>query len=155
MYHFKTFRSEDWFWITNETEIRALASDVDKAINIVVEPWRRLFPFSVWPVVVSGGCHERDTGYEAFNGGEYPWRDGWVDQLVEDFTKEKGELDGSWFSTLSFSDITVVIFGRFGPIVLEFEGGKMAVTVCYDKENKDDEQVLLDRFAAEFERLET
>lgn len=152
MYRFKTFRSEDWFWITNEKEIRSLCADVDKAINIVVDPWRRLFPFSVWPIVVSGGCHERDTGYEAFSGGEYPWRDGWVEKLVEDFNKEKNELDGSWFNKLNFSDIIVIIFGRFGPIVLEFEDGEMAVTVCYD--DKEEERNLLDRFAEAFERTE-
>ena len=152
MYHFKTFRSEDWFWITNEQEIRALAADVDKAINIIVEPWERRYPFSVWPIVVSGGCHERDTGYEAFNGGEYPWREGWTDKLVEDFNREKGDLDGGWFSTLNFSTMIVVIMGYDGPIVLEFERGEMAVTVRYDDEEEERDQ--LDRLAEEFELVE-
>ena len=151
MYHFKTFRSDDWFWITNEKEIRALAADVDKAINIVVEPWRYC-PYSVWPIVISGGCHERDTGYEAFSGGEYPWQDGWVESLVKDFNREKGQLDGGWFNTLNFSTIVVVIMGYDGPIVLEFEDGEMAVTVAYDDKMK--EQELLNRFAEAFEKVE-
>ena len=154
MYHYKTYRSEDWFWITNETEIRALAADVDKAINIIVEPWESLFPFSVWPIVVEGGCHERDTGYEAFSGGEYPWRSDWVEKLVEDFNKEKKALDGGWFNKLNFAIITVIIIGYDGPIVLQFKDGEMAVTISYDEDDKGKEQNLLGKLEEAFEKAE-
>ena len=59
MYRFKTFRPEDWFWITNEKEIRELSAYVEKAIQIVLGTWDRWSPSPVWPIVVSGGCHER------------------------------------------------------------------------------------------------
>ena len=52
MYKFKTYCSEDGLWFTNEEEIRALAADVDKAINIIVKPWEHLVPYTVWPIVV-------------------------------------------------------------------------------------------------------
>ena len=98
--------------------------------------------------VVNGGCHERDTGYEAFSGGEYPWREGWVEKLIEDYEKEEDELDGTWFNTLNFDEITVIIMGCYGPIVLQFYRGEMIVTVSYD--NKEKEQVLLSKFEEAF-----
>lgn len=148
MYRFKTFRPEDWFWITNEKEIKSLCADVEKAIQIVLGTWNRWSPSSVWPIVVSGGCHERDTGYETFSGGEYPWREGWVEKLIEDYEKEEDELDGTWFNTLNFDEITVIIMGCYGPIVLQFYRGEMIVTVSYD--NKEKEQVLLSKFEEAF-----
>ncbi len=52
---------ESRFWVENEEEIRALAEDVNKAIEIVVRRWRSLWPFAIFPIDVSGGCHEPDT----------------------------------------------------------------------------------------------
>ncbi len=100
MYKYKVFMPESRFWVEKEEEIRALAEDVNKAIEIVVRRWRSLWPFAIFPIDVSGGCHERDTGYEAFSGGSYPFYDrsterSWVDCLTEDFRKEEKEkLDG-------------------------------------------------------------
>lgn len=48
MYHFKISRPENWWMkagMETEEDIRTVAADVDKAINIIVEPWRRLYPF--------------------------------------------------------------------------------------------------------------
>ena len=150
MYRFNCFRSEDWFWIRTEEDIRALAADVDKAINIVLGTYDRWSSCSVWPIVVCGGCHERETGYEAFSGGEYPWRDGWVENLLKDFKAEEADLDGGWFCYLNFDEIIVNIMGYYGPIVLQFYRGEMIVTVSYDDDHKDKERELLEKFEEAF-----
>ena len=154
MDRYKVFKPESWFWIENEKEIRALADDVNKAIDIVVKGWRRLWPYEVYPIDVSGGCHERDTGYETFSGGSYPYDDwdnsSWVDLLVDDFKKEEEQLDGGWFNTLNFDTIRVMIVGRHGPIVLTFRRGEMSVTVRYDDNYKDEEKALLAEFEQTF-----
>ena len=157
MDRYKVFKPESWFWIENEKEIRALAEDVNKAIDIVVRRWRRLWPYTIYPIDVSGGCHERDTSYEMFSGGSYPLYDRdtdktWVDMLVDDFRKEEERLDGCWFSILCFDTITVVIIGHRGPVVLTFYRGEMAVTICYDDEYKAEEKELLDEFERVFGR---
>ena len=156
MFKYKVFKPESWFWIENEDEIRALAEDVNKAIDIVVEGWRQLWPYTIYPVDVSGGCHERDTGYEEFSGGSYAFYDdeanqSWVDKLVEDFHREeKIKLDGCWFTVLCFDTIRVMIVGRRGPIVLSFSSGEMAVTISYDEAYKDEQRALLEAFENTF-----
>lgn len=154
MYRFKTFRSEDWFWITNEKEIRSLCADVDKAIHIAIGTFDRWSPYSVWPIVVGGGCHERDTGYETFSGGEYPWHEGWVEKLLMDFKEQEAQLKGSWFSYLNFDEIIVVVMGYYGPIILQFYRGEMIVTVSYDDDDKEKEQELLAKFEESFGKSE-
>ena len=150
MKRYKVFKPESWFWIENEEEIRALAKDVDKAIEIVVKRWRYLWPYTIYPIDVSGGCHERETGYEEFSGGSYPYNPSWVDELVKDFKKEEAKLYGTWFHTLCFDTIQVVIVGRRGPVVLTFYRGEMTVTIRYDDEYKDEEDALLDEFEQVF-----
>ena len=73
MYKYKVFMPESRFWVEKEEEIRALAEDVNKAIEIVVRRWRSLWPFAIFPIDVSGGCHERDTGYllQAHTAADY------------------------------------------------------------------------------------
>ncbi len=155
MYKYKVFTSENGLWVENEKEIRTLGANVNKAIEIVIKKWKRLSPYSVYPIDVSGGCHERDTGYETFSGGFYPYYGGtdctWIDMLVDDFKKEAEEkLDGTWFTTLNFATIRVMIVGRYGPIVLTFRRGEMAVTICYDEEYKNEETALLNEFEQVF-----
>ena len=154
MYRYNCFRSEDWFWIRTEEEIRALSADVDKAINIVLGTYDRWSSCSVWPIVVGGGCHERDTGYETFSGGEYPWREGWVEYLLKDFKEEEADLDGGWFCYLNFDEMIVNIMGYYGPIVLQFYRGEMIVTVSYDDDHKEKEQELLEKFEEAFGKAE-
>ena len=55
MYKYKVFKPESRFWVEKEEEIRALAEDVNKAIEIVVRRWRSLWPFAIFPIDVSGG----------------------------------------------------------------------------------------------------
>ena len=156
MYKYKVFMPESRFWVEKEEEIRALAEDVNKAIEIVVRRWRSLWPFAIFPIDVSGGCHERDTGYEAFSGGSYPFYDrsterSWVDCLTEDLRKEEKEkLDGCWYTVLNFETVTVLITGHRGPVVLTFRRGEMAVTICYDDEYKGEEKELLNEFEQVF-----
>ncbi len=154
MYRYNVYRPKSWFWIENEEEIRALAEDVNKAIEIVRKVWPH-YSYSVGPVFVSGGCHERDTGYEMFSGGVYPIKkhstgQSWEDLLVEDFNKEKEALDGWWYNTLNFDKISVHIDSPRGPIMLEFYRGEMLVTICYDEDEKDKERELLAEFEREF-----
>ena len=156
MYKYKVFKPGSWFWVEKEKEIWALAEDVNKAIEIVVKRWRGLWPFTIYPIDVSGGCHERDTGYEAFSGGSYLFYDhgtdsSWVERLIQDFRKEEKEkLDGCWYSTLSFDTITVLITGPRGPVVLVFRRGEMAVTISYDDEYKAEEIEMLNEFEQVF-----
>lgn len=153
MYRFKTYESKDSPWIEDEEEIRALAEDVNKAIDIVVKGWRGYCPFWIYPIDVSGGVHERDTGYEEFSGGRYAFdlddKGAWVDKLVEDFNAEKAKLKGTWFSNLTFDRIDVIIMGCYGPVVLTFQRRQVEVTVCYDEEYKYREKAML----SEFERV--
>ncbi len=153
MYRYKVYDSKTG-WIESAEDIRKLAKDVNKAIQILEDHWK-YYSYSIDPVQAFGGVHERETGYEAFSGGSYPvidWktRRSWVTALIRDFQKEEAALDGSWFNTLSFDTIRVIFSSPKGPIVLDFHRGEMAVTICFDELYKDKEREILSKFEEAF-----
>jgi len=143
MYFFKAFQT-DVPWITSVREIKDLAATAEKAIDIVCEEFK-YYPCRVDSVSISGGIHERDTGFESFASRKYPYRDGeksWSGLLAEDFSKEEDELirsTGGYFSTLNFSSVMITLLLTGEPVVLHLtRWGNLEVMLPWEKgEHKD------------------
>ena len=153
MYRYKVYNPKTG-WMESVEDIRNLAKDVNKAIQILIDQWK-YDSFFIYPISVFGGVHERDTGYEMFSGGSYPVkpyqsRNNWDAALIRDFKKEEAALDGCWFNTLSFDTIRVIAHSPNGPVVLDFFRGEMAVTICFDEAYKNREREILSKFEEAF-----
>lgn len=81
--------------------------------------------YHVTECIANNGVHERDTGYESFEAKYHSFEE-MSAKLCADFTKAENELDGLWFTTLNFDDITVRLQSASGAAAIHSERGRIS-----------------------------
>ena len=129
------------FWIENEETIKLILLKMAPAVEVFKKEW-----YHVTECIVNNGVHERDTGYESFEAKYHSFKD-MASTLCDDFSKAKSELDGLWYTTLNFGEITVRLKNDSGTAVIHFERGRISFGT--DQPDQMLKEKLLQRYRAE------
>lgn len=129
------------FWIENEETIKLILLKMAPAVELLEKQG-----YHVTECIVNNGVHERDTGYESFEAKYHSFKD-MASTLCDDFSKAKSELDGLWYTTLNFGEITVRLKNDSGTAVIHFERGRISFGT--DQPDQMLKEKLLQRYRTE------
>lgn len=107
-------------WVDNVETIKLILLKMAPAVEFLEDQG-----YQVTECIVNNGVHERDTGYESFEAKYHSFEE-MSETLCADFTNAKSELDGLWYTTLNFEEITVRLQNHSEAAVIHSERGRIS-----------------------------